>query len=240
MTTLTKIIVTTLLALMAFSCNFDFNSGIEGNGNVTTETRTLNSDFDEIDTARGLEIILTNGNSEKVIVEADENLQDIITVEVVNNVLKISTDKNIASSATKKVHVTYDNLDGIESSSGSSVYSNETISAANFDIDTSSGSSINITLNADTVSCDSSSGSIVSLAGKADNLHASSSSGSVIKATNLKTQNATVKASSGGNINVNTSNILTAKASSGGNVSYSGNPGKINKSDNVSGSITEM
>ena len=240
MTTLTKIIVTTLLALMAFSCNFDFNPGIEGNGNVTTETRILNSDFNEIDTARGLEIILTNGNNEKVVVEADENLQDIITVEVVNNVLKISTDKNIASSATKKVHVTFDNLDGIESSSGSSVYSNETISAANFDIETSSGSSINITLNADTVSCDSSSGSIVSLAGKADNLHASSSSGSVIKATNFKTQNATVKASSGGNINVNTSNILTAKASSGGNVSYSGNPEKINKSDNVSGSITEM
>lgn len=240
MTTLTKIIVTTLVALLAFSCNFDFNPGIEGNGNVTTETRSLNSEFDQIDTARGLEVILTHGNEEKVVVEADENLQDIITVEVVSNTLRITTEKNIASSATKKVYVTFDNLEGIESSSGSSVYTNETITATSFDIDSSSGSSINITLNADSVSCDTSSGSVVSIAGKTDNLNASSSSGSVIRATNLKTQNATVRASSGGNINVNTSNILTAKASSGGNISYSGNPEKINKSDNVSGSITEM
>lgn len=239
MTTLTKIIVTTLLALMAFSCNFDFNPGIEGNGNVTTETRTINGEFDQIETSRGLEVILTNGATEKVVVEADKNLQDIITVEVTNKVLKISTDKNIASSATKKVHVTFDNLEGIASSSGSSVYSNETIESTYFDIDTSSGSILNISINADTVSCDSSSGSVVSLSGKADSFNANSSSGGVINASNLKSENATVKATSGGNINVNTSNELTAKANSGGNITYTGKPEKIKKTDGISGSITE-
>ena len=43
MTTLAKIIVTAVMALLLFSCNFDLrlNPGVRGNGNVITENRTL-------------------------------------------------------------------------------------------------------------------------------------------------------------------------------------------------------
>ena len=56
MTTLVKIIVTTLVSLSLFSCNFnmDINSGIKGNGTITTENRTLNQPFTAIKASEGL------------------------------------------------------------------------------------------------------------------------------------------------------------------------------------------
>ncbi|HZW63596.1 MAG TPA: head GIN domain-containing protein [Flavobacteriaceae bacterium] len=240
MTTLTKIIVSTMLALVTFSCQFDFNMGVKGNGNIVTESRTVNYAFSEIHAARGLEVILTKGNEESITVEADENLQDIITTEVKNNILKITTEDNINWAASKKVYVTYTALTKIKATSGSEVHAKGTLNASQFEIDTSSGSYLQLQLNADKVICESSSGSTVNLSGHANTLQAQSSSGSTVKATDFKTNVATVRASSGGNIDVFAINELHAKASSGGSISYIGNPEIINSNDGASGSISKI
>ncbi len=100
MTTLTKILVSIVLGLLLFSCNFDFNinSGVRGNGNVTTVDRELNGDFDEIKVSRGLDVYLTQSNIESLSVQADENLHDIIMTKIEGNVLKIYADENISYS----------------------------------------------------------------------------------------------------------------------------------------------
>ena len=47
MTTLTKITIAILMSLLLFSCNFDINlnSGVTGNGNVSTQDRKLPENF---------------------------------------------------------------------------------------------------------------------------------------------------------------------------------------------------
>jgi hypothetical protein len=238
MTTLTKILVATLLSLLTFSCNFDFNIvGVNGDGNVVTSERELKGSFNQIDASRGLDVVLTQGTYEQVSVEADENLQEIIVTEIEGNTLKITATENIASSTSKTVYVSFVDLIGIDASSGSRVSSKNTITAEDFDIESSSGSDLNLSLQAEHLDCDSSSGSNLKLSGKATSVIARASSGSGISAADLATESANVKATSGANISINTSKKLTASANSGGNISYYGNPEVVNNNESVSGSI---
>ena len=99
-----------LLVLVATisSCQFDVNLNHEnGNGNVTKEERTVNQEFDKVRGSSGIDVYLTEGSENKIVVEADENLLEIIETNISNGKLTIKANKNIGRSKAKKVHVTY-------------------------------------------------------------------------------------------------------------------------------------
>jgi hypothetical protein len=242
MTTLIKIVVATILSLALVSCNFDINlnNGVKGNGNVITEERDITESFSTIKATEGLDVYLTQGNEESIAVEADENLNNIILTEIENGILKIHTKENIGKSSAKKIHVSFKDISSIISTSGSDVHSTNTISADELTIKTTSGSDMKLDVNTSFLICKSTSGSDLKLSGKTKNLNAEATSGSDIKAGNLEAQSCHVKANSGADVTVNTSVELTASASSGGDIKYYGNPEKVNKNDNVSGSIRKM
>ncbi|GAA4957637.1 head GIN domain-containing protein [Algibacter aquimarinus] len=239
MTTLTKIIVATLLSLSLFSCNFDisYNPGVKGNGNVTTEERTINDSFTAIKASEGLNVYLTQSDNESISVEADENLQELIIVEVDEGVLKIHTKENIGRSKSKKVMVSFKDISSITSTSGSDVYSTNTITSDNLKLKTTSGSDMKLEVNTTILDCKSTSGSDLKLSGTTNELIAEATSGSDIKAGNLNAVSSKVKATSGADITVNTSKKLTAKATSGGDIKYYGDPETVEKNGGVSGSI---
>jgi hypothetical protein len=239
MTTLIKIIITTLLSLTLFSCNFDINlnSGVKGNGNVTEEERDITESFNSIKASEGLDVYLTQSDDETITVEADDNLHELIITEIINGVLKIHTSKNIGRATSKKVVVSFKNVSKIASSSGSDVYSTNVINADRLELSTSSGSDMKLEVNTFVLNCKSSSGSDLRLSGQTNKLIAKASSGSAIKAGDLKAESSQVKASSGADIIVNTSKELVAKASSGGDIKYYGNPEKVDKNNSASGSI---
>lgn len=242
MTTLIKFIVATVLSLTLFSCNFDmnFNSGVRGNGEVVIENRTINEYFSAIKATEGLDVYLTQSDNESVSVEADGNLQELILTEVEDGVLKIHTKENIGSAISKKVHVSFKDISSIVSTSGSDVYSTNTIISERLDLKSTSGSDMKLDVNTSVLNCKSTSGSDLRLSGKTIRLIAEATSGSDIKAADLMAESSQVKATSGADITVNTSKELTAKATSGGDVKYYGNPKKVDKSDSSSGSVRQQ
>ncbi len=241
MTTLIRIIVTSILSLLMFSCNFNmnWNSGVKGNGNVVMETRTVNEPFSEIKASEGLSVYLTQGNSESITVEADENLQELILTEVKDGVLKIHCKEQIGKASSKKVNVNFKTISGITSTSGSSVHSTNVIAADNLKLKSSSGSSMKVKVEANDLTCDSSSGSSLKVSGETVSLSADASSGSTIKAGDLKAESSEVSASSGANLTVNTSKALIAKASSGASVKYYGNPEMLDTDKSSGGSVSK-
>ena len=241
MTTLTKIIATTLLSFLLFSCNFDFNiTGVQGNGNVQSENRTLNEPFNAIKASHGLDVYLTQGDEESIVIEADENLHQLIKTEIKDNTLHIYAEKNIGHASSKKIMVSFKDISAISSSSGSDVVSTNTISSDRLELNTSSGSDMILKVNTTELDCNSSSGSDLKLSGTTQKLIADASSGSDIKAGELKAESSQVKASSGADITVNTVKELTASASSGGDITYYGNPEVVNRNDSPSGSIRKQ
>lgn len=220
------------------SCKFDINFGqVHGNGNVVEATRDINNDFNEIRVSRGLDLYIVQGNSASLKIEADENLHEIITTEVKNGVLNITSEENIGKASAKKILVSVTEIERISASSGSDVFSENILKAEELEISSSSGSDVDVKVNTQDLILESSSGSDIRIAGKTVLLSARASSGSDIKAGNLEAEEASVKASSGSDITVNTSKKLTAKASSGGDIKYYGDPEILETNDGVSGSI---
>ena len=64
MTTLTKFIVGLIVSYLLMSCQFNSNYGfgVNGNGNVQTQERHVNENFDEIKVSRGLDVYLTQSD----------------------------------------------------------------------------------------------------------------------------------------------------------------------------------
>lgn len=235
-----KILFVALLAVSATSCIGDWNIGqVNGNGDVVVDERNVGS-FDGVKGSSGLDVYLTEGDEEKVVVEADENLQEIITTEVVGGVLKIGADKNIGRAKSKKVHVTFRKLTSIGASSGSDVIGNSLIEAESISLDSSSGADLEVEVVAREVFLECSSGADLKVSGRTDNLVASASSGSDIKARELEAITCSANASSGADITVNVRERLNGKASSGGDIKYYGNPEAVSAKDGYSGSVRKM
>lgn len=226
-----------VLLLSLGSCMTPF-SGVKGNSNVVTETRDIDEKFNSVSAATGLKVKIVQSSSVEVIVEADENLMDIIKTEVKDGVLKIYSEKNIWSAKAKNIYVQMPEITSVAASSGSSVKSESLIKTGNFSVDTSSGSSVSLELSADAVRADASSGSTMRLSGKANSIMAEASSGSSIKSTDLSTNDASARVSSGASIKVHTTNKLKARASSGGGIRYSGNPEYVDRDSSSGGSIS--
>jgi len=216
MTTIAKIAISVIFSILLMSCGF--TPGIQGNGNVTITKRDTSKQFEQIEVSRGLDVYLTQDDITKISVEADENLQDIITTEINNGVLKISTIENIGSSTSKKISVSFNNIESISSSSGSDIYTTNTIVVESLKLESSSGADLEAEVETKNLECTSSSGSDLKVSGTTKKLYVKASSGSDINASNLVAEYGNASASSGSDITLNTSGDLDSKSSSGGSI----------------------
>lgn len=234
-----QILFLVLAASLTTACQFDINLGqVNGNGNVVTEERPVSESFTAVRGSAGLDVFLEQGDEAKIVVEADENLLDIIETEIVEGKLKIGTKENIGRSKAKKVYVTYTSLNTIEASSGADVIANSVVKSENLTLDCSSGSDLEVDVFAKYVIAETSSGADLKVSGKATNLDASASSGSDLNAKDLLVINCTADVSSGADITVNVKEKLISETSSGGDVHYYGNPGNVSKNESKSGGGT--
>jgi len=234
MKSIIKISALLILFVSVTSCFFD---GVKGNGNVIAKNRSISSDFVRIKASSGIDVYLTENGESSLVVEADENLHDLIETEVKNGTLYIGTKKNIWTARAKKVHVSVEKLVELEVTSGAEVTSENTLNADDLKIIATSGAEFNLHLNVKNLNCESSSGSNVNIDGKVKYFMVSSSSGSNIDAYGLETKNCIAKASSGSNIKVSVNKSFEGDASTGGNIRFKGDPEEINTSDSSGGNI---
>ena len=236
-----KILLFVVLVVSLSACNFNkhFNSE-NGNGNVVTEERSVGADFNEVRGTSGIDVYLTEGSENKIVVEADENLQNIIETQIYNGRLTIRSSKNIGRSKAKKVHVTYVSLTRVEASSGADVIVNSVLKGENISLDASSGADLEVEVFAKNLNAETSSGADIKVSGKANTLDAKASSGSDLNAKKLQVLTCSAKASSGADIVVNVKDNINAKASSGGDIKYYGDPVSTSEKRGPSGSVRKM
>ena len=233
-------LVTLLIAYTLTSCNGNLNlgNGVEGSGNVVTEKRTIEAPFTKIDASTGVEVIVEQGATTEVEVEVDDNLMEHIVTRVENGTLIVKIDGNINTMESAIVRVSTKTIEGLESSSGATVRSKNTLKGTILALKSSSGSTINTDLEYEKVSSESTSGSEIKLSGKALTLDTKSSSGSEIDAKDLAANEITAQSTSGSNTTVNPIVLLNAKASSGSSIDYVKEPKKVIKEETSGGSVS--
>jgi hypothetical protein len=231
-----KAIVAVVISLLCFSCGFD---SLSGNGNVTSQNRTVTGTFNSVSVQEDLEVIIQQGPVQSVTVNADENFQEHIITEVKGNELKISTDTNIGS-GTKKITVILPNVESLSTESSATINSQGSIKSDAMKLSASGGSSIKINVNGKNVECETNNGSHIEITGQVENLQVSASSGGNINAKALKAENVKADASKGGETTVNPTDKLSADASSGGKVFYVTTPEKLKKNASSGGVVSQL
>lgn len=240
MTTLVRIAVAALVAILLSSCGFDvhlgdFITGQKGNGKEVTETREITEEFTEISVSEGLAVYVTQADDFNIEVEADENIIDLIATDIKNGKLRVHTRENIGQ-ATKNIYVSLPVVTALKGSSGAQIKGENAIKSDKLEVDGSSGAQLKLELTVNTLEIDASSGANLNISGDADRVGVDVSSGGNINAKELWTKRCTADASSGGNLRIQVSEALTADASSGGNIGYSGEP-EVQEKKSVSGSV---
>jgi len=128
-------------------------------------------------------------------------------------------------------------LEYIKSSSGSNIFSEDSLKTGNLEIKSTAGSNVRLSLEAGELTISAAAGSNIFVDGNAKSVNMKASSGSNIKAGDLLTENCDAKVSSGANIWINVHKELNAKASSGGNLFYVGEPNPLRITKSSGGNI---
>jgi hypothetical protein len=225
-----------LAVILLVACQ---NVSLTGSGNVVTEEESF-SEFDKIDVSHGFNVDVSQGDTYRVIVRADDNVMEHVEVSKSGDTLKIGLKPRRSyqlKNTTLEAKVTMPALVGLDLSSGSHVNIAGLQSAEDFNANLSSGSHMRGDLEARNVSFDLSSGSGMVLSGSAKDMKLEASSGGQIDLGDFSVVNANVDMSSGGSAKINVSGTLDAHASSGSHVTYVGNPNLGNIETSSGGSV---
>lgn len=228
------VIVIALIALFANSTKIK----AQENKNVTI------TNFSEVSVSSGIDLYLTQSNSENIRVNAHTELLKNVIVEKQGNSLNIRYKDNISwgrlfKGQSIKVYINYKTLQAISASGGSDVYTQNTLKTDKLAVRASGGSDIDLNVVAGDIEIQTSGGSDVNIKGSATNMEAHSSGGSDIDALAFVVENARVSASGGSDANIHVTKALDASASGGSDVNYKGNAA-VKKSAGKSGDINRI
>lgn len=205
--------------------------------------------FRAINVGNGIELLLTAGHAQHVEVSAvTAEVRDHITTTVAGGVLTIRYDNpEERSSANRsriekqlRVLVTADQLSALTASSGAPVSITGNVSAADFQLDISSGATLKASdVQAGVLIVRQNGGSTVALAGRAPRFDLRLSSGSTFNGENLLTEHAQVEAGSGSTARVTVKTDLLAEASGGASIRYLGTP-ELTKQVSAGGTVSSQ
>lgn len=214
-----------LLVSFAFSsCHHFFRDSVKGNGNITTENRTVGA-FNQLDIGSAIEVNLVQGESASVRVEVDSNLQPYIEVYLKGSELHVQQKNNTSISPTHraKVYVTVPSLERIEVSGACKLTSEGIItSTGKLDMAISGASEADMNINAAGLSLNMDGASVANLKGDVKDLDVDASGSCDLKAFGLSAANVDVKLEGASSAQVYPTAKLIADANGASKVFYKG------------------
>jgi len=194
-----------------------------GSGNIITQDRQTDP-FKGIAAGGAFEVEITNGSSNRVTVECDDNLMPYIKTKVVNGVLKISTSEMGGfNDAHMKIFVTAPEINFIDASGAATFkVSNGLKSDGKINLESSGAASIKAAVDAPQIFVEASGASTIELRGRTRQYTAKASGSADLKTTDLQSETTEVTASGASSAHVHSSVSLKATASGAANIHYRG------------------
>lgn len=122
-----------LLLLLLMTLSVTAQTKIKGNRIVTTEERSLDY-FTKLEVNDKIKLVLKQSNSNNLVLEADENLHDVLDADIKNSTLILSLNKRITRSKRFNLTVFVEDLDQIILNDDSEVHAPEELDVFNIDI----------------------------------------------------------------------------------------------------------
>lgn len=209
---------------------------ITGNGNVQKESRS-HSGFTGVKVGGAFDVVLTQGNSYRVIIESDDNVLPHIKTKVEDGVLKIYTKGNFRKVNTMNAYITLPELDRLDVSGAADVTSRSTFRTNKMDIGLSGASDVALNIEVRDLDCGISGSADLKLSGSADNIKMGVSGSGDLDGSELYGHRGTAGVSGSGSIKVHLSDALTASVSGAGDITCYGNPSSRQVQTSGSGEV---
>lgn len=197
---------------------------LEGNGKIVTRDVSVSS-FSELKANGVFELKLSQGSTESVKIEADENLQDLFEVKQEGGKLVISMKKmdntSLKTKKSLKVYVSFKSLKQLQLTTVGGVSSDQ-LSFADIKITNRSVGDVNLKLNADKITLENSSVGNLTLTGKAQDAVIKNNGVGNLEASGFVVQTLDIQNTGVGNAEVNAVQQLKVKDSFLGKVKNKG------------------
>ena len=255
-----KLITTVFIffaAILLYSCDEWGIGCIDGNGHLTTEDRVI-SGFSGVEVNGSFDVYVDTSMETSLLIEADENLLDLIKTQVRGNNLVIDTyrDRCLRSSHGIKIFVKTPNIDELILRGSGTIDCNDfestelkvqiegsgdinlnyaKIDEGNFEI--SGSGSITGTVDTYSANIEVSGSGEIHLDGTAHVAEMVITGSGNIKASDFQTDDCTVKITGSGDASVYASNLVDARITGSGTVYYYGNPDNVVKEITGSGKV---
>lgn len=232
---------------------------LSGSGNLITKTIDL-PDYTSIVAGRIVDVVITNTSSDKIYIQADDNVMDYVVITSRNGELKCTIDPKINSIQSCKVEIRIPNngkITRLEANASADItttgivtckdLSIEAHSSADIEgrfragkcsIEAHSSADVDIELEADDVTVEAHSSAKVELRGSARSCNASLHSAADFEALRFAVENYEISASSAAAAEVNCSGLLKATASSAGSIEYTGDC-RVESQTSSAGSVSK-
>lgn len=198
---------------------------IEGNGQMQSQNREAGN-FNEISSSGPFDIVLTQGNTTSVKVEAESNLLPYIITEVQGNKLVLKTKKGVDLKPDHEITIaiTFKDLNQLKISGAGSLKGTNTLKLDRLALAVSGTTKVDLSLQSNSLSMGISGTTRADLKGSAAQADYRISGTADIDASDLISDNARVAVSGAGKLHVNASKKLDVSISGVGKVWYKGNP----------------
>lgn len=239
---LTLVVPVAMLILNAGCVGVTFSAidpeTLMGSGPMTTMEYTVDQYTAlEIYSEGEIELYYKAEQSDKVVVELQENLAENFSISVKDGVLAIESDKRFKTDKDKtpKLYISAPKLDGITVGGALSIKQADAIKADSFTLDISGVSSGDLSLEVGALNAEVSGACDFTLSGSADEAVIRTSGASSIDALELQTRKSSVEISGAGTISIACSETLDINVNGTGSVSYKGNP---QVTQNIGGAVS--
>ena len=146
-------IIMTILMMLTLSVYSQSFIPVRGRG-ISIDRNFNVSGFKGIDVSGGFDVTLVQGNSEDLILSAQENLFDYITVKVESGTLKIYTRNNIMATEPLKALITFKSIDNLNVTGGGDVNGKTPINVEELGVHITGGGDFSSIINSGKVKCD--------------------------------------------------------------------------------------
>jgi hypothetical protein len=237
---LLAVLALSLTACNQFQVSFSANT-VVGSGKVVSENREVSGFTSVLVTGSG-QAQVTVGDSDSLVIEAEDNILPLIESSVQNGKLTIGLKPNTSISTMRGIRytITVKSLTGVETSGSADITVTNTARADTFDAATSGSGAITLSdVQATTLNVHTSGSGNIDASGKVDTASITTSGSGNLSGANLQCASANATTSGSGNITLWVTGSLTARTSGSGNVKYYGQP-TVTRSESGSGRVTGL
>jgi len=198
--------------------------------------------FTGIEISSAIKVVLTQGNTEKLTLEGDDDLLQRVITETRGNKLIIKLKEGTYNKSSQEVtaYLTFKTLSSIELSGAVNLNGTNEMNFNDLELECSGATKINLHLNASKLDCDFSGASNLSLEGSAQLLNIDISGASKVNAEDLVVKNCNIDCSGASYIAIHVTDKLRAEGSGASKISYKGNPSIVESDMSGASKMSKM